>query len=118
MDRSNGCCRRTTLGTQWNFTPRWFGYLNRAIQDEDRQPERDALFANIYGALSDGLRDYFGMIDAAINTQLALIDGMAVRGAVLDVLLQEYETRFRAAVGVPRGFGKLRINPTRFAPSR
>ena len=53
-------------------------------------------------ALSDSdFHDYFGVIDTAINARLALIDGIAVRGAVLDVLLQEYETRFRAAVDAP-----------------
>jgi hypothetical protein len=41
------------------------------------------------------------VVERAISTHVAIIDGMAARGAVLDVLLQEYETRFRAAADAP-----------------
>jgi len=37
--------------------------LDRAVQDEDRQPQLDAQFENIFDALSDSVfRDYFGVI--------------------------------------------------------
>jgi hypothetical protein len=43
-------------------------------------------------------RDYFGVVDARINTHLAVIDGMAQRGEVLDALMEEYERRALAAM--------------------
>jgi hypothetical protein len=69
--------------------------------------ELDAQLENIYDALADpGFRDYFGVIDAAINAHLALIDGIAARGALLDLLMEEYERRALAAMEAPgRMFG-------------
>ena len=78
--------------------------LDRAIEDEDRQPELDRQFEAIYAALADPrFADGFGaaVVERAISTHVAIIDGMAARGAVLDVLLEEYEARFMAAVDAP-----------------
>ena len=70
----------------------------RVIADEDLQPQLDTQLVALYDVLDDpDFRDYLGVVDARINAHLALIYGMAQRGAVLDALLQEYETRFRAA---------------------
>jgi len=78
--------------------------LDRAVEDEDRQPELDAQLENIYRSLADPrFTDGFGaaVVERAISTHVAIIDGMAARGAVLDALMEEYETRFSAALGAP-----------------
>jgi hypothetical protein len=74
--------------------------LDRAIVDEDRQPELDAQLENIYRSLADPrFTDGFGaaVAERAVDAYVGTVDCMAARGAVLDVLLGEYQRLWEQA---------------------
>ena len=80
------------------------------IDDEHLQPHLDERLAAIYDALSTpGLRDFVGAVDTSVDAYLGLAMSMAERGALLEALLQEHETRFRAAADAP---GRTLGSPT------
>ena len=59
----------------------------RVEQDEAKRPELDAQLANIYNALADpSFRDYFGVLEAAIDSHIAVTDAMETRAALLDAM--------------------------------
>jgi hypothetical protein len=61
--------------------------------------------ANIYDALADpSFRDYFGVIDAAIDSHIAVTDSMQSRAEVLDALMAEYGNRMAMAMAAGRTF--------------
>jgi hypothetical protein len=75
----------------------------RAGNDESLRPELDAQLANIYDALADpSFRDYFGVIDAAINSHIAVTDSMETRAELLDALVAEYGKRMAMAMAASR----------------
>jgi hypothetical protein len=87
--------------------------FDQAIRDdEELQPQLDERLPAIYDALSTpGPQDFLGAVDASVDTHLGLVMEMAARGTLLAALLEEYETRFRAAVDAPgRTFAQPLIN--------
>lgn len=65
--------------------------MDRAERDEALRPELDTQLANIYDALADpSFRDHFGVIDAAIDSHIAVTDSMETRAELLDALMAEY----------------------------
>jgi hypothetical protein len=79
--------------------------LDRVERDEALRPELDAQLANIYDALADpSFRDYFGVIDAAIDSHIAVTDSMETRAELLDALIAEYGNRMATAMATGRTF--------------
>jgi|ERR1700686_327248 hypothetical protein len=77
----------------------------RVEQDEAKRPELDAQLANIYNALADpSFRDYFGVLEAAIDSHIAVTDAMETRAALLDALMAEYGKRMAIAMAASRTF--------------
>ncbi len=79
--------------------------MDRAERDEALRSELDAQLADIYDAMADpSFRDYFGVIDAAIDSHIALTDGMQSRAELLDALMAEYGKRMDVAMTASRTF--------------
>lgn len=66
---------------------------------------RIAQLENIYSALADpSFRDYFGVIDAAIDSHNAVTDSMEARAELLDALMAESGSRMAMAMAGNRTF--------------
>jgi hypothetical protein len=79
--------------------------LDRVERDEALRFELDAQRADIYNALADpSFRDYFGVIDAAVDSHIALTDSMQSRAELLDALMAEYGKRMAMAMAASRTF--------------
>jgi hypothetical protein len=73
--------------------------------DKAQWPEMDAQLADIYNALADPtFRDCFGVLDAAINSHIAVTDSMQSRAELLDAMMLEYGKRMAMAMAASRTF--------------
>jgi hypothetical protein len=82
--------------------------ISAVEQDELEQPARDALLANLYAGLDGpGLDSYAGdFILAGIDMYGTVCGFAAVRGALLDYHLTEYEAHLEEGMRSPdRSFG-------------
>jgi hypothetical protein len=79
--------------------------MARAENDEAQRADLAAQQENIYSALDDpSFRDHFGVIEAAVNTHIALSDAIESRAELLDTLMLEYGKRMAVAMAASRTF--------------
>jgi hypothetical protein len=79
--------------------------MERSERDETLRSELDAQLENICDALTDpSFRDYFGAIDAAIDSHIAVTDSMETRTELLGALMAEYGDRMAVAMAASRTF--------------
>jgi hypothetical protein len=80
-------------------------FMERAERDEALGSELDSQLHNIYDALADpSFRDYFGVLEAAIDSHIAVTDAMETRAELLDALVTEYGKRMAMAMAGNRTF--------------
>ncbi len=85
--------------------------LARAERDEALRAELAAQQENIYSALGDpSLRDYFGVIEAAVNAHVALSDAMHEYGKWMAIAMAASRTFVGPFASLPQR-GSHTLNP-------
>ena len=75
--------------------------MEHSERDEALRAELAAQLENIYDALADpSFRDYSGVLNAAIDSHIAVTDSMGSRAALLDALMAEYGNRMAMAMAM------------------
>ena len=89
----------------FDTTEKLMARVENEENDKAQRPEMDAELADSYNALADpSFRDCFGVIDAAIDSHIAVTDSMQSRAELLDAMMAEYERRIAMAMKASRTF--------------